>query len=351
MVNTSHRPIFVVGAPRSGTTLLQQMLHAHRNIAVAPETHVTMKPYERRLTFGDLSRAENRRRLGEWLTRTEQIGFRKLGLDADMIVEQIVRAPPTLGSVLATVFRAYARQHGKGRWGDKRPGHIQKVPKLRRMFPDAQFVHLIRDGRDAVSSLNAMPWYGGDLYTAILTWRDAVDTGRRLAAGLGPDGYFELRYEDLVTATERELTKLCAFLGEDFDPAMLESHRLARRQWPRRRAWHRRTYEAANDQRVGAWADRFEPWEAGVVEHTLRARLADHAYEPAPVPGPAASARVRLRRAAMRRWSTRRRRAIRETYARLREPNPVVSHLTGTPITERPTAEMPTAEPADPFRP
>lgn len=332
MDNTSNPPIFVIGAPRSGTTLLQQMLHAHRNIAVSPETHITMRPYERRLAFGDLGLADNRRHLGEWITRTEKIGFRKLGLDPERTIDEIVGAPPTLGSGLATVFRAYARKNGKVRWGDKRPGHIQKVAQIRRLFPDAQFVHLIRDGRDAVSSLNSMPWYGGDLYSAILTWRDAIDTGRRLAAGLGPETYFELRYEDLVTSTERELTALCAFLGEEFDPAMLESHELARTQFPRRRAWHQRTYQEANDSNVGAWVKRLEPREIGIVEHALRSRLVARGYEPAAVPGPTAADRRRLRRTAARRWYDRRRRQVREAYARRREPNPVASRLTGTPL-------------------
>ncbi|WP_067796286.1 sulfotransferase family protein [Actinomadura formosensis] len=333
----SCRPIFVLGCPRSGTTLLQQMLHSHRRIAFPSETRFVHVAYEKRHGFGDLERAENRRALAEWITGGKDTKFPVLELDAAEVVEEIVQGPPTLGSALATVFRAYAREHGKPRWGDKRPSYFRRVPMLRRMFPDAQFVHLVRDGRDAVSSLMRMPWFKGDLYAAALTWREAVDIGGRLGARLGPDTFCELRYEDLVTDPEDALRRLCAFLGEEYDAQMTEAYRHARRTVPLERRWHLRTHEAVTTRQVGVWRERMADWEAELVEHVLARRLCHHGYEPAGTGRPATAHLARFHRLLAHRRRTRYVEAARERLARSREPNPVVSWLTGpVPLTGRP---------------
>ncbi|MFB4311189.1 sulfotransferase [Actinomadura sp. GTD37] len=335
MTRESCRPIFVLGCPRSGTTLLQQMLHSHRRIAFPSETRFVHVAYANRHGFGDLGRAENRRALAEWITGGEDTKFAVLGLDADAVVEEIVQAPPTLGSALAAVFRCYARRHGKPRWGDKRPSYFRRVPMLQRMFPDAQFVHLVRDGRDAVSSLTRMPWFTGDIHAAALTWREAVDAGRRLGARLGPDAFYEFRYEDLVAEPADALVKLCAFLGEEYDAEMTGAYRHARRTVPAERRWHLRTHEAPNTRRVGAWRERMADWEADLVEHVLADRLRHHGYELTGVPRPSAARVAKFQRLAAHRWRARHLTAVQERLAEAREPNPVASRLTGPVVADR----------------
>src|ERR1044072_7979804 len=99
----SDRPIFVVGCPRSGTTMLQLMLHAHPRIALPPESRFLLPAYARRHEFGDLHDAGNRRDLARWIVRTPQ--FDDLGLEPGRVIDAIVSAPPTLGSAVGTVFR------------------------------------------------------------------------------------------------------------------------------------------------------------------------------------------------------------------------------------------------------
>ena len=223
----SDRPIFIIGCPRSGTTLLQLMLHSHPRIAVAPETRFVIPAYFHRKVYGDMREPENRRRLAQWIATGKGTKFHELGLDRDEFVEAAVHAPGSLGSVIGTAFAEYARRFGKPRWGDKRPSYFQHVGTLRRMFPDAQFIHLIRDGRDCVASLKEMPWYRGNVYTAVANWAEAIDFGRRHAAELPKDAYFELRYEDLTADPEGALRALCTFLGEEYDPAMRDPREVA----------------------------------------------------------------------------------------------------------------------------
>src|SRR4051812_10323368 len=146
------RPIFVLGCPRSGTTLMQLMLHAHPRIAVPPETRFVLRAYQRRRDF-DFTSPDGRRAFAQWLVRTKRLRVADLGLDPASVVESVVAAPPSLGSALAAVFTAYADRFGKARWGDKRPGYYANLPELLRLFPDAQVIDVVRDGRDCVASI------------------------------------------------------------------------------------------------------------------------------------------------------------------------------------------------------
>src|SRR5690606_6754755 len=146
-INERDRPIFVMGCPRSGTTMLQLMLHAHPRIAIPPENRFVLPIYSRRREFGDLRDPENRRRLAAAIIGgkgTLKTKFKHLGLDAAAITEAIVNGPPTVGSAIGAVFRGYAQRFDKPRWGDKRPAYHHYLPFIRRMFPDAQFVQLVR---------------------------------------------------------------------------------------------------------------------------------------------------------------------------------------------------------------
>ncbi|GAB2845157.1 sulfotransferase [Actinocorallia aurea] len=322
------RPIFVVGCPRSGTTLLQLMLHAHPRIALPPETRFLLPAYYGREMFGDLSDRGNRRALGVWLTATKGHKFPDLGLDRQAVVDEIETGPPTLGSALGTVFRAYARSHGKPRWGDKRPGYVRYLPELFRLFPDAQVVHLIRDGRDCVGSLKGMKWWERDSTYAMTTWAGAIDAGVRARRTLPPNSYHELQYEELVTDPESELRRLCGFLREDFDPAMLHPAAVAA-VTPRRKKHHSRTHQAVDAEAVHSWETRLEPWEIGLAEYFLGSRLRRYGYAPpADAPRPTAK-QVTLylaTAAAMRR--SRLARDTKDALRRLREHGDLACLLT-----------------------
>jgi len=290
---TAQRPIFIVGCPRSGTTMLQLMLHAHPRIAIPPETRFVLEGFRRRRHFGDLRRPEHRRALAEWIVRRTESRFVDLGLDAEEVIDAIVSGPPTLGAAFAAVFQAYSRKFGKPRWGDKRPAYINNLPVLLRLFPDAQIVHIIRDGRDCVASLQEMPWHRRGIYQSISAWARAIDHGRWAARKLGPESYHEVRYEELVTDPEPQLRALCQFLGEEYDPAMTKPEELAHIAVPKHKTWHKRTHAEVGTDRIGTWRQRLRPWEIGLVEAVLGERLRAYGYELSGAPEPSAGQRLR----------------------------------------------------------
>ena len=273
----SNRPIFVVGCPRSGTTLLTLMLHAHSRIAMPPETRFLIPVFRGAAAFGDLTVPANRDRLALAIVRGG--GFRDLGLNRAETRKAIVDGPPTIGSAVGTVFRCYAARFDKVRWGDKKPNHFQSMDAIRAMFPDAQFVHLIRDGRDTVASLKRVRWWSHGIYQAIALWTHAIATGRRAARTLPADTFYELKYEDLIADSRGELQKLCAFLGEEFEESMLEPHKVASQAVPARKTWHENTWLAVSDKSVGGYAEVLDPWELRLMEFVAGRMLRRLGYD------------------------------------------------------------------------
>ena len=270
------RPIFVVACPRSGTTLLQLMLHAHPRIAIPPENRFFLDVYKHRAKYGNLRKKANRAALAKFITKQKK--YADMKVPAGVMREAIVSGPPTVGSALGIVFREYAALYGKPRWGDKRPLYLNHIPTLMTLFPDAQIVHIIRDGRDCVASLKRMPWWKTGSISAITRWVQSMNMGNRARRSLRPDQYYEFKYEDLVASPREELEKLCAFLGEEFHEAMLEPSRVAPDAVPEKKTWHVRTQEAVSTASVNKWAEQLEPWEVAVIETLGRRHFKRYGY-------------------------------------------------------------------------
>ena len=132
---------------------------------------------------------------------------------------------PSLGELIGRVFQISCRRARKSRWGDKTPRYVTDISRLHRVFPGAKFVHIIRDARDVCLSLR-QAWRHTWHYSAEY-WSQTVRAGVAQGQSIGMDFYLEVAYEDLVRQPEPMLRRICAFLGEDFEPKMLEFHRQA----------------------------------------------------------------------------------------------------------------------------
>lgn len=327
MTDRNDRPIIVLGCPRSGTTLVQVMLHSHPRIAIPPETRFLLPAYERRLAFGDLRLSRNRRALARFIVRRRGNRFRDLGLDRRQTIRTILDGPPTLGSALGIVFAAYAQRFGRERWGDKRPYYHQHIEVILRLFPDAQLVYLVRDPRDCVASLKRMPWWGRDSYHAIAAWAESIDhleeATRRWPAAVVP-----VQYERLVAEPEHELKILCARLGEDYDPAMAEPEAVASIAVPARKHWHGHTRVAPTTARVGRGLAELEPWELALCDTVLAGRMQRYGYEPASAGRASLWHVARFTEVHAARRLVRAKWLLADRRRRRREPNPVTAVLT-----------------------
>ena len=337
LVLVSDRPIFVVGCPRSGTTMLQLMLHAHPRIAIPPETRFVLAVYAARRDFGDLEIEANRRALARRIVATGT-RFCDLGLDAGDVVERIAAGSGTLGSALGTVFQQYAARFGKPRWGDKRPAYLHNVDILLRLFPDAQFINIVRDGRDCVASLKEMSWHRKDIYATVAAWARAVDDARRAARRLGPDQWHEVRYEDLVTDPHGRLAAMCAYLGEEYDPAMAEPFAVARVAVPSFKTWHALTHAPVTTRRVQSWQTRLDADEIALCEAALGSRLVASGYELSGTVRPAPAELLRYGWTAAPQRLIPARRGLSRAASRLR-PDQDLAYVPGPVLSQRTASE------------
>jgi hypothetical protein len=223
-------PIFIVGAPRSGTTMLQYRLRNHPRISLPTgESHFIVSLYRDQGKYGDLARPEDIRRiLLAMLAQNRsflETDLHGLQFDVDALADELhAEGRHTLPAIISGLFEKNARGEGKVRWGDKTPYYVMHLPKLLEWFPDAQIVHLIRDGRDVALSLfgRQHDFHVYNAYFAAEYWESYVERGRALGRALSPDQYLELRYEDLLAQPEDTMRQLCTFLGEAYSEALFE---------------------------------------------------------------------------------------------------------------------------------
>ena len=222
-------PIFIVGAPRSGTTLLQYMLRSHPRISVPTgESHFIVPLCENALRFGDLSQLGNIRRLLHEMHRRRaeflETDLHGIRFDIESLATELWKeGRRTAPAVIAGLFEKNAYGEGKARWGDKTPYYVLHLPKIAEWFPGAQFIHLIRDGRDcALSLINRRRDFDVyNTYQAARYWQRYVQVGREHGKRLGPDTYVEIRYEDLLADPKGTLTHICTFLEEQYTDSLV----------------------------------------------------------------------------------------------------------------------------------
>ena len=273
------RPQFplIVGCGRSGTTLLTVMLDSHPDLAIPAETGgfvlefcgvrvrsgdrparrsarsahgaaqvpggalraATLEPWaashaepHRPDTVTKVSGAyddDTIRRLLDEMERWDR--YRWWGIDRESAVSGIRSAGArSRTDVVRGVYAEYARSQGKHRYGDKTPNHVLHMTTLADLFPEAVFVHLVRDGRSVALALRDTSFGPRTITEAATYWTQRVNAGRAAGHALGERRYLEVRYEDLVADPERSLRRITALIDLDFDPRMLDYAAAANRQ-------------------------------------------------------------------------------------------------------------------------
>ncbi|MFN2195997.1 MAG: sulfotransferase family protein [Anaerolineales bacterium] len=258
-------PFFIIGHPRSGTTLLRFMLSTHSRLYIPEETGFL--PFLNVNPDKPLMETE----IQDLLTRIGKLNY--LWQDLPITAGQIsaVYQQPTLAVVVNELYQQQAAQHDASRWGDKTPLYIQYIPNILEIFPQAQFIHMIRDGRDA--ALSALEKWGSesaymDLYYLLKNWVRNVSAGRNFGRYADRDRYLEVHYESLVAAPEVVLRQICVFLGENFESSMLDHTNTAHQAGPGP-AGHFKALQPVFDVSVYRWKT-----EMGSFQRKLSAKIA-----------------------------------------------------------------------------
>ncbi len=267
---------FVLGFQRSGTTMLRLMLNAHPSICVPHETFFIAPISARLESFGSLEDVAARERLldaiadDSWVRKGEFMTPE--GRDAAM-------RETTFAAMVARLFEAQAARAGKPVWGDKTPAYTQHADLLARMFPEARFVHLVRDVRDVASATKRVSWGTNDVETLAINWTLATMVADRVGYVLA-ERYLRVRYEDLVSDPPTWIEKICAHLGVAFDPAVLNFHREAGKHTPDgSKQWHQNSMRAPDASKIAEWRTTLSPAEVSLIEGRAAPALTRFGYE------------------------------------------------------------------------
>jgi hypothetical protein len=209
--------------------MLQRIVNAHSQIAIMPESHWIPRLFDKRkgLTPEGLVTPEL---IPHLLAQPE---FGGLHIDQGKLEALLATHQQSLYTdFVAGIFDQYGKTQGKALVGNQTPGFVRRLRTLHTLWPKARFVHLIRDGRDVfLSTLHRTlkhpkpgvfdTWKDDPATTAALWWELNVRSGRQCGNSLGPELYYEIRYESLIAKPEQECRSLCDFLGLSFHDAML----------------------------------------------------------------------------------------------------------------------------------
>lgn len=275
---TAPPPFFIVGAGRSGSTLLRMMLTSHSRIAIPPETWFLLPLVEqfsvdRALSCEELSRAiammTAHYRWPDMQVSTAELRDRAAQLAAARIRD-----------LVQIVYDIQLRRSGKARWGDKTPPYIRIIPQLAAIFPGARFIFLVRDGRDVAKSFQSLMVYGKTVRQNTVEWLEANRWARKWLASPHAGSILRVRYEDLVVDPETVLRSICAFIDEQFEPHMLAWQDSVERLVPKReRHVHPNLTRSTRHEDVARWKHTMGAGELFMAEAFMGRDLRRLGYE------------------------------------------------------------------------
>jgi Sulfotransferase family len=293
-----HQPIFVVGCPRSGTTLVQCILSATSWAFSLPETHffsyvlpmLALRP-ESPISAEHVHRARDllANELPDlddvWTTLANQHVL--CALDIFLAIVEHFRTGADLRPI------------------EKTPLHVMHLEQIGACFPDALFVNVVRDPVDVTSSLLGVPWFESrSVLSHAQRWTEAV-TAARAFERRHPQRLYTVVYEALVQRPEDQARALCGFLGFPFEQRMLEEFgREAARNVGSAETWKRDVGRGVLVDRAGVWRTRMTPGQAWLVAQATREVAQMYGYSdrpaasaPSVLSAMAREARVRWREA------------------------------------------------------
>ena len=279
-MSKSKSPIFLVGQQRSGTTLFTAMMSAHSRIGIAPETAFFRHWWAIRHWYGDLSDSDRFEVF--WKDYTTVGRFPHLGLDADALKKRLVNENDgkDYASIYAHTLSAYAEENNKVRWGNKVP--YFSVQQVLDWYPDALVIYIVRDPRAVHASILKTPWGSKNVVFQAESWSQMLKSFHGIK---DRERVMMVSYESLVASPEQELGRVCDFIGEDFEPDMVDGR--SEKSSPvvsKREGWAKTHLESAVKKPVSVgsvekWRGDLSKFDIAAIEHVLRNEMLKQGYK------------------------------------------------------------------------
>jgi len=283
---------FIIGNPRSGTSLFRLLLTSHSDIHIPPESGF-MIWWQR--VYNDWNWDADNQKLDAFLDDLFNAKkFEFWELDREPLSRTIkANKPDNYAALSRLIYEHHSEKAGKKNAliGDKNNFHLNHIAELDALYPDAKFVHIIRDGRDVATSYMDMskidstsdyrPRLPSSAADIGQEWRKNIESVRSGFSKLPSERTLEIRYEDLVLETEKTLTGVCEFLGQTYEPAMLDFYmkNQARKLEPDEfMAWKARTRGQIDSSAIGKWKNLPQD-DIGIFEKICGDILTTYNYE------------------------------------------------------------------------
>ncbi len=216
-------PVHIIGHARSGTSILVDVLRRYLNISFGTESQFIIRFEKKLAQYGDLRSEGNIKRLIRDVAQERCFQrwhkFDGFVLDAEQIFHDLPER--SYRGVLEAAFMQLAQHRGMNRWGDKTPEYVFHLPVLYHLLPDAQYIHIVRDGRDVALSIFQQEFGAKNVYKAAIDWRQQRQLVHHFAQTLPPEQFVEIRYEDFLGATDETFRQLVDFLDIEIDTSSL----------------------------------------------------------------------------------------------------------------------------------
>lgn len=287
-------PVFVLGNPRSGTSLLRLMLTSHPELVIPPEAGFMCWFHSK---YSALSAVE-------WLEPSTIACFaadvfssKKFTTwnlsESELLASLRSCRPENYAEACECVYLAFLKKFKPSakRWGDKNNFHCAQVDVLRFLFPSAQLLHIVRDPRDVVCSYREVmrlkscspfkPHLPVDCREIAEEWVQNIEFVERATRNTSDDNYHFIRYEELTARPEQTMRNLCSWLGVSFDPHMLSFYELNRKNTlePKQTLdWKIRTLEPISEQSVGRYVRELKDADIGAIEEIAGAKMQAWGY-------------------------------------------------------------------------
>lgn len=270
------RPIFIGGLDRCGKTTLRAFLVSHPNISI-PAVGSNMWTYFFG-QFGDLGNPDNFERCLDAMLHYKHVRFLKP--DADAIRREFRRGPATYARLFGLFLEQHARRTGKPRWGEQ-TGLIERyASRVFDGFPDGRMIHMLRDPRDRyVESFKMWPNGKGRAGGAVARWLYTTSLARQNLKKY-PGHYKIVHFEDLIRHPEATLRSVCAFIGEDFQPQMLEMGGAEEhREKMMRSARETKSGSPLSDEHIGIYRRDLSKFDLAFMQSIARSSLREFGYQ------------------------------------------------------------------------
>lgn len=216
---SSYRPVFIMGAPRSGTTLLASMLSARNDVISLPEMHYFYKLLHEEVLLGKI----NEDKIINTLKNNPAFVDLNIASTVDDIKNLIDKCiKNTFFNIISKYNECYHKKSDPTIWIEHSPNNHKYYNILIETYPDSKFVHIIRDGRAVFSSTKKTDWGYKDVTIGAIDWRRRVSECVILE-NLYRSRVLTVQYEDIVNNTKYVLQNICDFVSMEFKQSMIKS--------------------------------------------------------------------------------------------------------------------------------